>query len=93
MINDSDRKGSDGEVYTPIDCALYSRYEVAILHRTPLQLRWRDEAGRVHDERVIARDLQIRDHGEYLIVASGNGDGEPFAVRLDQILNPEASSR
>lgn len=31
--------------YQPISCALYSSYEVAILHRTPLRVRWRATDG------------------------------------------------
>lgn len=77
--------------YIPIDCGLYSQYEVAILHRTPLQLRWRDEAGREHSARLMLQDLQIRDHVEYLLVK--DNDGATFAVRLDQILGHEPESR
>ncbi|MCW8917292.1 MAG: transcriptional antiterminator, Rof [Gammaproteobacteria bacterium] len=76
--------------YTPIDCGLYSQYEVAILHRTPLQLRWHDEAGREQNARILPRDLQIRDHVEYLLVEDSNG--ATFAVRLDHILCHQTES-
>jgi Rho-binding antiterminator len=77
----------DDDDYTPIDCGRYSQYEVAILQRTPLQLQWRDEAGREQCGRVVPRDLQTRDHCEYLIVESGAG--AMLALRLDRILDHE----
>ena len=71
--------------YTPIPCGLYSEYEVAILHRTPLQFTWRDEHGAEHSERLIATDLQTRNHCEYLIAE--NSEGTPRELRLDQIIS------
>lgn len=74
-----------GNDYTPIPCGLYSEYEVAILHRTPLHLSWRDEHGAEHNERLIATDLQTRNHCEYLIAE--NHEGKPRELRLDQIIS------
>ena len=34
--------------YQPISCDLYSQYEVAVMHRTPLRVRWRDTDGVTH---------------------------------------------
>ncbi len=69
--------------YRPIPCGLYSEYEVAILHRTPLQLQWCDEEGRHHSDSVTPLDLQTRNHCEYLI-AEGS-DGGTLEIRLDRI--------
>lgn len=75
------------EDYRPIPCGLYSQYEVAILRATPLRLRWRDDNGIEHIERVVPLDLQTRDHCEYLMAK--NSAGLSLAIRLDRILDRE----
>ena len=82
MSNDDD--GSD---YTPIPCGLYSEYEVAILHRDILRLRWRDESGMDHIDRVTPTDLLTRDHCEYLIAE--NSEGKVLEIRLDRIIQDQ----
>ncbi len=69
--------------YRPIDCARYSELEVFILHRTPLRLRWTDAEGSPHIARLLPRDLQTRDHAEYLIAEDETG--RPVEIRLDRI--------
>ena len=70
--------------YRPIDCALYSRYEVAIMHRERLRVSWRDTDGLTHLEILQPQDLRTRSGAEYLI-AMGQG-GQPLELRLDRIL-------
>ena len=74
---------SADETYTPIDCGVYSEYEVAILHRQRMRLQWRDEDGTEHTEVVMPKDLKTEDKREYLI-ASGV-DSDPLRIRLDHI--------
>ncbi len=69
--------------YRPIDCGLYSRYEVAIMHRDWLKLSWRDAEGMNHLEVLRPVDLETRDGAEYLIAHNRNGDR--FRLRLDRI--------
>lgn len=76
---------SDDERYTPIPCGLYSEYEVAIMHRKILPLRWRDDNGTDHLEQVMPKDLQTRNHCEYLIAE--NSKGTTLEIRLDRILH------
>jgi Rho-binding antiterminator len=71
--------------YKPIDCGLYSEYEVAMLHRSKLRLSWRDSSKTVHMEVVTPRDLRTR-HGEEFLVVSGQ-DGRQQEIRLDHILH------
>ncbi len=71
--------------YKPIDCGLYSEYEVAILHRSKMRLSWRDSAKTVHMEVVTPNDLRTR-HGEEFLVVSGQ-DGRQQEIRLDHILH------
>lgn len=67
----------------PISCALYSSYEVAILHRTPLRVRWRAADGVIYLETLTPEDLVTRDGEEFLV--GHNGAGESRCLRLDQV--------
>jgi len=69
--------------YKPIDCGIYSRFEVAILHGEKLKLSWADEAGITHLEVIVPTDLKIHDGAEYLL--GHNADGTRVDIRLDRI--------
>ncbi len=73
-----------GDDYTPIPCGLYSEYEVAILHRTPLLITWRDGQGVTHHTQLIAKDLETLKGCEYLIAE--DREGKTLELRLDQII-------
>lgn len=68
--------------YRPIACDLYSEFEVAIMHRQRMHLRW-VEGNVIHDQTVTPVDLQTRQHAEFLVCRVGGA--APFAVRLDHI--------
>jgi Rho-binding antiterminator len=72
--------------YRPIPCARYSEYELAILHRQKLRLRWR-EGNVIHEEIVVPLDLRTREHQEFLICRSQNG--VELMLRLDHIRRME----
>lgn len=69
--------------YQPIPCALYSQYEIAILHRTSLRVRWRDANGVIYLETLTPEDLVTRDGEEFLV--GHNAAGEPRRLRLDRV--------
>lgn len=69
--------------YTPIDCGLHSEYELAILHAKRLRISWRRTDGQLHIDVLKARDLQTRNHEEYLIAEQHNG--QQLELRLDYI--------
>ncbi len=71
--------------YKPIDCGLYSEYEVAILHRSRLRLTWRDSTETVHIEVLTPNDLRTRQGEEFLVVTGQ--DGRQQEIRLDRILH------
>jgi len=77
-----------GDRYRPIPCALYSRYELAVLRHVRLTVAWRDEAGGTHLERLEPLDLETRDGAEYLLARAVPG-GAPRRLRLDRILRAE----
>ncbi|MGD2073314.1 MAG: transcriptional antiterminator, Rof [Gammaproteobacteria bacterium] len=75
--------------YTPVDCGLYSRYELDIVRREPLRVSWRRRDGQVHVEVLRPLDLETRNHEEFMI-AEGLG-GNRVELRLDRILRTEAA--
>lgn len=77
--------------YRPVDCADYSRYELAILRRQRLLLSWRDERAVCHLEVVRPTDLQTRCGEEFLLAEST--DGSPLKLRLDRILVARPAGR
>ena len=74
--------------YTPIDCGLHSEYELAIMHGDTLRLEWRDESCRQHIGSVKPLDLQARNHEEFLLAETR--EGERLQIRLDRIVRKEA---
>jgi Rho-binding antiterminator len=70
--------------YKSIDCALYSEFELAIMHRTRLRLSWREAGGTTRIEALVPIDLRTR-HGEEFLVAIGRDETER-EIRLDRIL-------
>ena len=72
--------------YSPIACARYSEYEVAILHRQKLHLRWHE--GNVHYDRVVLPlDLRTVNHEEFLDCR--DAAGAALSIRLDRIQRME----
>lgn len=74
---------SDDDGYTPIDCGVYSEYELAIMHQRRLRLHWQDDIGNDHIESVLPRDLKTESKREYLIAE--RQDGSTLKLRLDRI--------
>ncbi|MCG7902227.1 hypothetical protein A3195_08060 [Candidatus Thiodiazotropha endoloripes] len=70
--------------YQPIACGLHESYQYAVMSRTRLDLTWRDDAGQIHQARVLPIDVVTRNKAEYLIVRDPSG--EALTVRLDRIL-------
>jgi Rho-binding antiterminator len=68
--------------YSPMDCAQYSRLELAILRRHALRLRW-VWRGITHLELVQPVDLRTRRHAEYLILRDALARRR--ILRLDRI--------
>lgn len=73
--------------YTPIACATYDIYEIAIMYRQTLDLIWLDDEGNSQQDRVLAQDLKIINGAEYLIAQrlADTVTAEPLMIRLDKI--------
>jgi transcriptional antiterminator Rof (Rho-off) len=74
--------------YTAIDCALYCKYESAILQRRRLRLSWHQPGGQLHVEVAKPVDLETRDQAKFLL-AEARGRNR-LELRLEQILKTEA---
>ena len=73
--------------YTPIDCGLYSNYEVAILEKRRLRISWRAPGGQVCIDVVVPVDLKTLHHEEFLVAE--NQAGATLELRLDYITKAE----
>lgn len=77
--------------YNPILCNDHDRLELAVMHGTPLQITYRDEAGQTLTEpHVRATNVQTRDGAEWLTFQLSSG--ETKSLRLDWIVSFEESS-
>ena len=74
-----------GSDYTPIDCGLHSRYELAVMRRQSLLLCWRDADGTTVEHRAVAIDLYTKDGEEFLVAV--DAQGHRHTLRLDRILS------
>lgn len=76
----------DENQYRPISCALYSKFELAIMHRQQIKLVWQEQ-----DQTRIATvkplDLKTRKHQEFLIAE--DHQGQTLRIRLDYIRSQE----
>ena len=70
-------------VYKPIACALHDEYEIAIMHKKQLNIKWIDEAEQEHNANVRPTDILVKDKQEFLIARTQ--DGEVLCIRLDKI--------
>ncbi len=76
--------------YTPVPCAIYGRYEVAIMHHEDLLVRWQEPDGVAHLERLQPHDLVTRNHEEFMMAVGM--DGEAHEIRLDWIVSADPIS-
>ncbi len=71
--------------YIPIDCSLHDTYEIAIMHKQQLNLKWKDEAGNRFEEVVLPVDIEVKNGEEHLLVKSGHSSAIQ-RIRLDRIV-------
>jgi Rho-binding antiterminator len=74
--------------YRPINCAQYSEYELAIMHRERLRISWQEPGGQPRIDVVTPIDLVTRNHEEFLVIRGG--EGQRLHLRLDYIRKSEA---
>lgn len=70
------------QTYRPISCDVYSRLELAIMHRERLRLTWR-EGNVFFAQLILPTDLETRSGEEFLHCRLPSGD--TVRIRLDHI--------
>ncbi|MEM1095941.1 MAG: hypothetical protein AAGJ10_15190 [Bacteroidota bacterium] len=72
--------------YVPIDCGFYDVLEANAVRRRTIEIVYTDADS---EQRVTDRivDLQAREHGEFMILASGQ------EIRLDQLVTVDGIER
>ena len=74
--------------YKPISCALYSQFELWIMHGDQIRLAWHAEDNVTRMERVAPIDVRAESGVEYLYFHDANT--KPGRVRLDYIVEASA---
>jgi len=69
--------------YKPIECGLHSEYELAIMHKSKIQLIWIDDDGQELCVLAEPVDLMTREKQEYLKILTENNS--LLEIRLDKI--------
>jgi transcriptional antiterminator Rof (Rho-off) len=69
--------------YKPIACSLHDEYEIAIMHGKHLTIRWVDSAGASHTDKILPKDILVKDKEEFLVVDTQ--DAKALSIRLDMI--------
>ena len=69
--------------YAPIACALHDEYEIAIMHGKHLTIRWLDGTGAYHTDKILPKDILVKDKEEFLVVDTQ--DAKALRIRLDMI--------
>ncbi|MBE9560391.1 MAG: hypothetical protein IMF15_06345 [Proteobacteria bacterium] len=68
--------------YKPIACSLHDEYEIAIMHKKHLSIKWTDDDGQ-YTENVLPIDIVVKNKEEYLVARTE--DNKEFRLRLDKI--------
>lgn len=77
--------------YNPISCDDHDRLELAVMHGTPLQITYRNEAGDTQtDTHMRATDVKTKDGAEWLTFKLSSGKIK--SLRLDRIVSFEEST-
>lgn len=71
------------DLYSPIACSLHDEYEIAIMHKKHLQIKWVDDANLHHIEVVLPTDILVKNKEEFLLALTKSG--EEVCIRLDRI--------
>ena len=69
--------------YEPIACSLHDEYEIAIMHKKYLDIKWSGDGGEEYTDTVLPKDILVKDKAEFLVVNT-RGNKE-MCIRLDKI--------
>ena len=69
--------------YRPISCELHSQYELAIMHKSKVELSWLSEGELISESNILPLDVQTKNKAEYLLAVDEKNNN--LCIRLDHI--------
>lgn len=69
--------------YIPIACSLHDEYEIAVMRKNRISIKWMDDNGDVRNESVLPIDLRAKNKEEFLVVLDQAHNEK--CIRLDRI--------
>ena len=69
--------------YVPITCAIHNEYEIAVMQKKHINIKWLDADGKQHVAKVIAEDIRVKNKEEFLIARTH--DDKELVIRLDRV--------
>ena len=70
--------------YIPIACSLHDEFEIAIMQKKQLNIKWIDDGGELHNATVLPTDILVKDRQEFLL--ADTKDNTELCIRLDKII-------
>ena len=71
------------DTYKPIACSLHDEYEIAIMRKKQLNIKWSDDTDKQHAGKAIPKDILVKDKEEFLVV--NTLDNKELCIRMDKI--------
>lgn len=73
--------------YKPISCPLHDQYEIAIMYKKHLKIKWSDAEGNQQTAKVLPKDILVKNKEEFLLAETFGSaqENKALCVRLDKI--------
>ena len=73
--------------YQPIACSLHDEYEIAIMRKTQLKIKWRDDNGNQQTAMIMPKDILVKNKEEFLLAGTHDSaqENKALCIRLDKI--------
>jgi transcriptional antiterminator Rof (Rho-off) len=73
--------------YERIACALHDEYEIAIMHKKHLSIKWLDGSDKQHTAKILPIDILVKNKEEFLVARTHDSaqDNKEFCIRLDKV--------
>jgi transcriptional antiterminator Rof (Rho-off) len=72
--------------YKPVSCEAHSIYELSVMQRTSVFIRWQEE-NEIREARLLPLDVETKNREEFLVAE--DSDQVQLRIRLDRILSFE----
>ncbi len=68
--------------YQSIACSLHDEYEIAIMHKKHICIKWVDDIGEQHTEKILAKDILVKNREEFLVARTHDSAQRLYPVFL-----------